>query len=105
MYRIRKAPQVFQFKPVVPPIAIDACGAFHLICCLLMQPILYVGDTDDLAPNQMFEINIGICRNESRRADAELIGDAVQCIPRPDRIAAHVFPTTVDGNADTGPHL
>lgn len=65
-----------------------------------MQPILCVGDTNDLAPNQTTEINIGICQDKRRGADIESIRDSIKRIPRPDSIAEHISPTTVDRNVD-----
>lgn len=68
-----------------------------------MQPLLSIGDANDLAVNQIMEIYIGICLNKSRRADIEFVRDSVKRIPCPDSIATRIFPATVDWNVEICP--
>jgi hypothetical protein len=68
-----------------------------------MRPILRVGNTYDLANNQISKINIWVCRNKRQRADTEFIRNSVKRIPRSDGIATRVFLTTVNRHTDTSP--
>ena len=66
---------------------------------------LLFGDTDDLAMDQMFEINIGIRRGNRRRADIQFVCNSVECIARHDGIAPCVFSAAVDRHIDIRPRL
>jgi len=70
-----------------------------------VRPISCAGDTDDLAPNQMLEINIWVCDDKIQRADIEFIRDTVKRIPSPDNIAKHIWSTAVDRHIDIRPRL